>query len=286
VSATPSGLIGDAATVARSLGGPTMAVGRPCFFDEAVRALRSIVDFRNSDMVIVPWAAGLEEPPTLVGLYSQQGRYARAIRERYLPYGFRVCPGVSAIRAGLHSGVHSMAELGGERFLRRACYDAYFRSLEARNFYSVYGDLGDGRVVCWSISRHLDDADFNCDEDAALRALAPLLIGLITRHCQLAVVPDRALPDAAGAASRPTIDETINALAREPLTRREREVACLLARGLTTKTLSQQLRISPQTEVVHRRNIFRKLGISSQIELLSYCLNGATPRTGRDPPSR
>jgi DNA-binding CsgD family transcriptional regulator len=250
-----------------------MAVGHIWFFDEAIRALRGLVDFRNSDMVVVHWAGPPDEPPVLVGVYSQEDRYSRAIRERYLPYGFQFCPGVSAIRGGLHSGIYSMAELGSESFLEPACYNAYFGLLEARNFYSLYGDLGDGRVVGWSISRHLDDVDFNSEEDATLRDIAPLLIGLMTRHCQLSVARGSPSTRDHTVEFRVLIADTVNGLAKESLTEREHEVALLLARGLPTKTVSKLLHISPQTEVVHRRNIYRKLAISSQVELLSYCLS-------------
>jgi Response regulator containing a CheY-like receiver domain and an HTH DNA-binding domain len=48
------------------------------------------------------------------------------------------------------------------------------------------------------------------------------------------------------------------------LTAREREVAQLVAEGLTNAELAQRLFISPRTAAVHVSNILRKLGVSSR----------------------
>ncbi len=55
------------------------------------------------------------------------------------------------------------------------------------------------------------------------------------------------------------------------LTRREREVAALIARGLTTnRQLSAELFISERTVETHVRNILRKLGLGSRAQLAAW----------------
>jgi DNA-binding CsgD family transcriptional regulator len=51
------------------------------------------------------------------------------------------------------------------------------------------------------------------------------------------------------------------------LTPREREVALLIAEGLTNSELARRLYISPKTAAVHVSNILRKLGVSSRTEV-------------------
>jgi len=51
------------------------------------------------------------------------------------------------------------------------------------------------------------------------------------------------------------------------LTRREREVASLVADGLTNAELARRLYISPKTAAVHVSNILRKLGVASRTEV-------------------
>lgn len=53
------------------------------------------------------------------------------------------------------------------------------------------------------------------------------------------------------------------------LTRREKEIFKLFADGLGYKEVAWKLGISPRTASVHRYNIFQKLNISSEVELVN-----------------
>ena len=52
------------------------------------------------------------------------------------------------------------------------------------------------------------------------------------------------------------------------LTRREKEVFRMYAEGMGYKEIAWKLNISPRTASVHRYNIFKKLEISSEVELV------------------
>ncbi len=51
------------------------------------------------------------------------------------------------------------------------------------------------------------------------------------------------------------------------LTHREREVAALVARGLTNRRVAEELSISERTAETHVRNILKKLGLKSRVQL-------------------
>ncbi len=55
----------------------------------------------------------------------------------------------------------------------------------------------------------------------------------------------------------------------DTLTQREREITQLLLRGHSSKSIARELGIAPGTVMVHKRNLFAKLGITSQYELFS-----------------
>jgi DNA-binding CsgD family transcriptional regulator len=57
------------------------------------------------------------------------------------------------------------------------------------------------------------------------------------------------------------------------LTDREREITQLLLRGHSTKSIARALKIAPGTVMVHKRNLFAKLGITSQYELFSQFID-------------
>jgi two-component system NarL family response regulator len=57
-----------------------------------------------------------------------------------------------------------------------------------------------------------------------------------------------------------------------PLGRREREVLRLIAEGLRTPAIAEQLHVSRATIEVHRRNIMRKLGLRTIAELTKHAV--------------
>lgn len=57
------------------------------------------------------------------------------------------------------------------------------------------------------------------------------------------------------------------------LTERERQISQLLLRGHSSKSVARELEIAPGTVMVHKRNLFAKLGISSQYELFSLLID-------------
>jgi DNA-binding NarL/FixJ family response regulator len=56
------------------------------------------------------------------------------------------------------------------------------------------------------------------------------------------------------------------------LTNSELEIVRLISEGLTTKEIAARKYISYHTVITHRKNIFRKLGVSSVSELIMYAL--------------
>jgi len=57
------------------------------------------------------------------------------------------------------------------------------------------------------------------------------------------------------------------------LTQRERQITQLLLRGHSSKSIARELDIAPGTVMVHKRNLFSKLGITSQYELFSLFID-------------
>lgn len=65
------------------------------------------------------------------------------------------------------------------------------------------------------------------------------------------------------------VQEAFASFGRGVLTERECEVVRLLLQGHSSQSVAQKLRISPATVKVHRKNLYEKLGIGSQSELLA-----------------
>lgn len=67
--------------------------------------------------------------------------------------------------------------------------------------------------------------------------------------------------------SRQQLEEALRLRGTTPLTNREVEVALLILGGHSTKGVARELAISLETAKVHRRNLYAKLGVSSQAAL-------------------
>jgi DNA-binding NarL/FixJ family response regulator len=64
------------------------------------------------------------------------------------------------------------------------------------------------------------------------------------------------------------------------ITNAETEIVRLITQGLTTKEIASQKNLSYHTIITHRKNIFRKLGITSTSELIMYAMrNGIVDST-------
>ena len=59
---------------------------------------------------------------------------------------------------------------------------------------------------------------------------------------------------------------------RQPLSRREQEVADLIAEGLALNQIAKRLNVSPKTITSHKANLMDKLGLRNNAELMRYVL--------------
>lgn len=69
------------------------------------------------------------------------------------------------------------------------------------------------------------------------------------------------------------------------LTQREREVATLVARGLSNKLIARELDISDKTVQVHRAHVLEKLGVHSAAQLAQLLMRVEQRGAGEEPPA-
>ncbi|MCU1260017.1 MAG: two component transcriptional regulator, LuxR family [Bryobacterales bacterium] len=87
------------------------------------------------------------------------------------------------------------------------------------------------------------------------RATTAVVLGQFTQEMPF-------LPPPSGTGPEPT-----------PLTRREREIVALVARGFRNREIAGKLSISTQTVKNHMHNIFDKLAIKDRLELAIYAIH-------------
>jgi DNA-binding NarL/FixJ family response regulator len=65
--------------------------------------------------------------------------------------------------------------------------------------------------------------------------------------------------------------------AADPLTRREREVADRMGRGLSNREIARELHLAPDTVKAHVARVLRKLGASNRAEAVAVYLTLTRP---------
>jgi DNA-binding NarL/FixJ family response regulator len=83
---------------------------------------------------------------------------------------------------------------------------------------------------------------------------------------------------------RPVADARVRrGLAADPLTTRQREVAVLIARGLTNRQIADALVISERTVDTHVQNILNKLELATRTQVAAWLIERVLGAAGASP---
>ncbi|MNE56729.1 putative HTH-type transcriptional regulator [compost metagenome] len=166
---------------------------------------------------------------------------------------------------GQADGLYSMRRLAPERFYTTPYYCTYYRYLELSEELGFIVTLGEQSRAVLSLMRRQGQEAFSGKELQLLRSAAPVVDQVVRAawevHRQQGPEVPPSLDD--------KVDKVFEQFGRGVLTRREGEVVRLLLEGHSNLSVSQRLGISPGTVRVHRQNLYEKLGIGSQSELLA-----------------
>ncbi len=152
-----------------------------------------------------------------------------------------------------------------DRFHSSEYYRQYCERTHLKDEMDFLVDVNEGSALALVIGRR--DKMFSKAELARLELIEPVVRSAMKkfwdrwRQADGRDVPNRAIHE--------RLTECYNSFGRGQLTQREREISKLLLRGHSTKSVARKLEIAPGTVMVHKRNLFSKLCITSQYELFS-----------------
>ena len=152
-----------------------------------------------------------------------------------------------------------------DRFHSSEYYRQYCERTHLKDEVDYLVDVGAGSTLVLVVARR--EQKFSRAEIARLELIEPLVRAAMQRVWEKWQQADgRGTPD-------PDIHKRLTRcfdnFGNGVLTQREREITQLLLRGHSSKSVARELRIAPGTVMVHKRNLFAKLGITSQFELFS-----------------
>jgi len=239
------------------------AVGRPDF----PRALRDAINALAPIDSFIVLAYHARRTPAILhdGLRPEE---RQVFDEHYLSGAYLLSPFYQACMSGTEPGFHLVPEIAPDGFTDSEFCKVYYAPSGIVDEGGYTLPHGPGGAILVSIGRVMIENAFTAEEAARLRDFLPVLAAAARRHWP-PEAPPRDVEDIAQPTIREHLQAAFESFGTSLLTGRERDVALLMLRGHSSKSAARRLDISPDTERVHRRNIYEKLAISSQAELCS-----------------
>lgn len=172
-------------------------------------------------------------------------------------------------------GFWRMRELAPDHFYRSEYFRSYYFETGLAEEVGFFVAIDPATVVVLSLMRLKTSGAFSKPEAAMLRACEPIVRTVINgrwrkvgnRFAAAVGAPrDFKLP-------RPVRPIGLMAWRSLGLTEREASIVDLVLQGHSSDSIAARLTIAPGTVKVHRRNVYRKLVISSQAELLAIYID-------------
>ncbi|WP_417454599.1 helix-turn-helix transcriptional regulator [Kiloniella sp.] len=215
--------------------------------------------------------------------------------KNFLQSTWQINPFYHACREGLKPGLHTMEALSREAQTRKsqarkAQARPYIEKIRTNTDYKMRPDqmeeigyVTDGwpsgmqelmlavplpgdDVIEISLSQKIDHTDKGAPLLEQSQELVPVIISAIKKHCETLGLGHSTLNH-----TTPGLTQSSQPLLPAPdfLTRREKHIMDLILSGHGSEAIGLHLGIALPTVKTHRRNLYRKLGISSQAELFA-----------------
>ena len=233
-------------------------LGRPGFWHQLIVLLDQLLPCDTALALLVE----REGAPVVLEEFDRGFRNAPAAAPLYLGGLYLLDPFIQAMRDGLADGVYRMEEVAPDEFRKSDYFNNYFRALVGEDELQLILNLDAGKVLAISLGAN---QRYDTAAIGQLTLLTPWLLALMRQHWH------QQHPQQVTEHSTP-VERALEHFGSDTLSARELETARLVLRGNSSKAIAKRLDISQETVKVHRRNLYSKLGVSSQSELFSLFL--------------
>jgi DNA-binding CsgD family transcriptional regulator len=236
-------------------------LNKPRFWKNLILFLNEVIPFDNA-LALQVVADGT---PHVFAEYCPAGAGSPSPVPFYLNGLYLLDPFLQSAHEGLADGLYRLEEIAPDLFRQSEYFLTYFRDVVGEDEVQlVVNQTTIKGTVMLSFGAR---TRFHPDSIGRLAVCTPWVISLIKQHltCMNTLSNDNC--DNGDLPGR--VRQTLAVFGAELLSDREMEIARLVLRGNSSKAIAERLGISPETVKVHRRNLYNKLGISTQPELFS-----------------
>ncbi|MEM7732804.1 MAG: helix-turn-helix transcriptional regulator [Pseudomonadota bacterium] len=238
------------------------AVGTEAFFPAFRNLLRARMPMATC--LILRFDPG--RAPVLLNAWLSHKRVPSAALTEYIDTTYPFDPFYQFTDVPVGGALYRLPEIAPDRFFSSEYYLDYYRSTGLCDEVGLLVPLPSGSRAHVSVSRLDAMGPFKRREMQCLRNHAPLLLELLTQHAS--TISPGTSPVAE---NTPVLSDLIATYAMDTLairlTKREVQIAALVLQGHSNGSSALALGIARETCRVHRRNLYRKLSISSQRDL-------------------
>ena len=239
------------------------AVGQPDLFPCLLDLLASEATF---DCSLVMAYRPDRRPHVLVDKLTHSMR--RNSVQHYVNGAYLIDPFYIAAQSIAEPSFVQMRDIAPSDFRSSEYFVTYYQHSNLVDEVNYLVPLEDDSVLAVCIERSVVLQPFGRGEIRALKTLTPIIAALLISHRN----KGRITGPSGAESEHKRLEGILERFGSEVLTSREHEVLQLMIRGNGIPGVARVLHLSVETVRVHRRNMYRKLGISSLYELFALVL--------------
>ena len=237
-------------------------VGTVEFPEALVRTMQALVP-HDSSLVL-----GAAKGGAPVMLTEQMGKEERpSFYGPYLSGAYMLAPGYRTAQDTDFSGIGLLRDIFPGDMKTSKYFYAYWGHTGMIDELFQFVRLNNDRVIWICSGRYEHSRPFRKSELDLIGMVEPMIRETVCRHWNERPFDPDDLQDVAPDHDR--FRQSLDNFGAGSLPPREHEVCQLLLRGHSSKSAARMLDISPETERVHRRRVYGKLNVSSQVEVMT-----------------
>jgi DNA-binding CsgD family transcriptional regulator len=192
--------------------------------------------------------------------------------ERYLSGAYLLDPVYQALFRGIKPGFYHLKELSPDNFEQSEYYRVYYKATGIVEDVLYLVMLDEDTSLSIMLGRDLDKPPYNEEEQNRLQIVDPIVQNAAKHHWGH-------MDTESTAAGSPMFDldrqleMASENFGKSILTKRELELTHLMLRGHSVKSAAWEMRISPDTIKMHRKNLYAKLNISDHPDLFALFIS-------------
>lgn len=235
-----------------------------------VRALRHVVRFDYSVWFVF---RGQERPVCVYDTFTPKQRVIFV--EDYQEGPYLLDPFHKACADEIDPGLYRLREIAPDRFYHSEYFRSYYRRTGLAEEIAFLIGLDDEMRLCISLMRAGTSTPFSDRDLSKLKKVEPVVHAASARQWKNRnELRDHYIgPDVVKPALDRQVYTAFECFGRDELTSRECEIVRMVLRGHSSESIGRHCGITTGTVKIHRKNIYAKLGISSQSELFSLFIS-------------